>query len=186
MYAKNRSYVEHLVAIGSLNPAKTVGIKRVFASFFYNCTFAEVSTLAVAKPQPMGIEEILRGATERAKFARSKTDAELGVGVEAGLFAASPHLHINLQAAMIVDSTGKSGTGFSCGFQVPESLVERMEREGSELDTHARELTGVPKIREEDGIVYHLTKGGISRLEMTEQCVRMALVPWLNKRQYDL
>ena len=34
-------------------------------------------------------------------------------------------------------------------------------------------------------MVYGLTKGRLSRVEMTEQCVSMALVPWLNAKLYD-
>jgi inosine/xanthosine triphosphatase len=177
---------ERLIAIGSLNPAKTLGVKLVFSGFFYNSTFAEVSTASVVKEQPVGMEEGLRGATERARYAMSQVHGDFGVGVEAGLFEVAPHQHINLQVAVIVDGNGHTGTGLSCGFLIPETMVHRMQSEGSELDRYARELTGVPKVREEDGIVYHLTKGSVSRLEMTEQCVRMALVPWLNRKQYGL
>ena len=59
-----------------------------------------------------------------------------------------------------------------------------MEKEGVELDRYSHELTRAEKISEEEGIVYHLTKGRISRLQMTEQCVSMALVPWLNGETY--
>ena len=167
-----------------MNPAKTLGVRQVFSGHFYNATFAEVSTTSLVKEQPVGMAEVLSGATQRAIYAMSQIQGEFGVGVEAGLFEVAPNQHINLQVAVIVDANGHSGTGLSCGFQIPETFVHRMETEGSELDSYARELTGVPKVREEDGIVYHLTKGSVSRLEMTEQCVRMALVPWLNRKQY--
>jgi len=178
--------MERVVAIGSLNPAKALGIKHVFSGFFYNCTFAEVSTASIVKEQPVGMEEVLSGATKRARFAISQAHGDFGVGVEAGLLTIDPHQHINLQVAVIVDEKGNSGTGLSCGFPIPETFVNRMQSEGAELDKYAAELTGAPKVREEDGIVYHLTKAGVSRLEMTEQCVRMALVPWLNAKQYGL
>ena len=181
-----RAGKERLIAIGSLNPAKTLGVRLVFSGLFYNATFAEVSTTSVVKEQPVGMAEVLAGATQRANYAISQARGDFGVGVEAGLFEIAPQQHINLQVAVIVDADGHTGTGLSCGFLIPEAFVHRIQGEGSELDRYARELTGVPRIREEDGIVYHLTKGNVSRLEMTQQCVRMALVPWLNRKQYGL
>ena len=43
---------------------------------------------------------------------------------------------------------------------------------------------GAKKVREEEGIVYRLSGGRLSRAEMTEQCVSMALIPWLNVKLY--
>ncbi len=59
-----------------------------------------------------------------------------------------------------------------------------MRKEGMELDRYSHELTGAERITEEEGIVYHVSKGRVSRLQMTEQCVSMALIPWLNKKAY--
>ncbi len=64
-------------------------------------------------------------------------------------------------------------------------MVEKILEENKELDRYSRELTGAD-VREEDGIVHHLTKGYMSRVEMTEQCVSTALVPWLNRELYGL
>jgi len=74
--------------------------------------------------------------------------------------------------------------GLSSGFPVPEPLVATMKKEGLELDRYTHELIGAERVKKEEGIVYHLTKGRISRLQMTEQSVSMALVPWLNGETY--
>ncbi len=175
-----------LVAIGSLNPAKTRGVRNVFPFFFQGCRFVEVDTSSVVASQPVGIEQILAGASKRAEFALSHTAASFGVGAEAGIISIAPHQHINVQAAVIVDNEGRSGTGFSCGFLIPERFVERMQKEGLELDRYSHELTGAERISEEEGIVYHVSKGRVSRIQMTEQCVSMALIPWLNRDAYAL
>jgi inosine/xanthosine triphosphatase len=173
-----------LVAIGSMNPAKTKGVRNVFRAFFPGCRFVEVGTSSVARAQPMGLEQVLSGASKRAEFALSNTAASFGVGVEAGIISIAPHRHINLQIAVIVDNEGRSGTGLSCGFLIPEGFIRRMRAEGMELDSYSHELTGAEKIAEEEGIVYHVSKGRVSRLQMTEQCASMALIPWLNRRAY--
>ena len=173
-----------LVAIGSRNPAKTLGVKNVFSSFLRGSRFVEVDASSVVRAQPIGLVEVLEGASKRARFALSEAKADFGVGVEAGILTITAHEHINLQIAFIVDRKGSSGLGFSSGFLIPESFVRRIEKEGVELDEYSHELTRAEKISEEEGIVYHLTNGRISRLQMTEQSVSMALVPWLNSETY--
>jgi inosine/xanthosine triphosphatase len=175
-----------LVAIGSRNPAKTLGVRNVFSSFIPRSTFVEVDASSVVRAQPIGLGEVLEGASKRARFVLSEAEADFGVGIEAGILSIGPHEHINLQIAFIVDRKGGSGLGLSSGFLIPESFVRRMKKEGMELDRYSHELTGAEKISEEEGIVYHLTNGRMSRLQMTEQSVSMALVPWLNRETYGM
>lgn len=174
-----------LVAICSRNPAKTLGVRKVFSSFIHGPRFVEVDASTVARTQPIGLAEVLNGASKRARFALSKAGADFGVGVEAGLVPIAPHKHVNLQIAFVVDRHGRYGIGLSAGFLIPEPLVGRMRKERMELDRYSHELTRAEKISEEEGIVYHLTRGRISRLQMTEQSVSMALVPWLSSETYD-
>ena len=175
---------DFLVAVGSKNPAKTEGAKSVFRIFFPDCRLAEVDTRAVARAQPVGLDQVVEGASARARFALSEALADFGVGVEAGLISVPTGETINLQIAAIVDNEGRSGVGFSSGFVIPTSFLKRMSSEGTELDRYSHEITRAEKISEEEGIVYHLTKGRTSRLQMTEQCVSMALIPWLNPQVY--
>jgi inosine/xanthosine triphosphatase len=175
-----------LVAIGSHNRAKTLGVRNVFSAIFPGSEFIEVDASSVVRAQPMGLDEVLQGASKRASFSLSEAKADFGVGVEAGILSVTPRGHVNLQIAFIVDRKGNSGLGFSSGFLIPESFVRRMEVEGNELDRYSHELTGAKKITEEEGIVYHLTGGRMSRLQMTEQSVSMALVPWLNRGTYGV
>jgi len=181
---RTASHNHALVAICSRNPAKTLGVRKVFLSFVHGPRFVEVDASTVARRQPIGLAEVLNGASKRARFALSEAGADFGVGVEAGLVPIARHKYINLQIAFIVDRHGDSGVGLSAGFLIPEHLVRRMKKERRELDRYSHELTRAEKISEEEGIVYHLTRGRISRLQMTEQSVSMALVPWLSSETY--
>jgi len=174
-----------LVAVGSKNPAKMAGVRAAFKSF-RGARFVAVDASSVAKPQPIGLEDTVHGATERARFAKLAGDSDYGVGVEAGVVRFGIQHFLNLQVAAVVDSSGHTSLGCSSGFPLPPTFVSRLLKEGLELDAYAHEITGAKSIREEDGVVYHLTAGRLSRVEMTEQCVSMALVPWLNKRTYGL
>jgi len=180
-----------LVAIGSRNRAKVKGVRRAFRRFFRGTEFKEVDLTTRVKTQPMGLDQTAKGARQRAELAIKEGEADFGVGVEAGIIRlaqedAEGGFFLNVQIAAVVDSSGRLSFGSSSGFPIPTKFVSLIGFEQAELDKYAHELTGAKKIREEDGVVYHLSKGRLSRVEMTEQCVSMALVPWLNRKTFGL
>jgi len=174
-----------LVGVGTRNPAKVEGIKRVFTDFFRNIEIESVDTSSVSKAQPMNMDEIIQGAIKRARFAIAKTRGEFGVGVEAGIFPLGSRLgYMDHQLAAIVNRKGRLSIGSSAGFMLPKHLVRRMMKDGKELEEYAVAMTGVGAVGDKEGLVYHLTNGRISRTDLTEQCVRTALVPWLHGDVY--
>lgn len=176
-----------LVAVGSTNPAKTLGVKKAFSILSPRVQIKEVDTTSLVRSQPLTLEETVDGAQERAVFALESARPDFGVGVEAGLVEMGkgwPGRHLNLQIAAVVDFAGHLSFGCSSGFPIPEKFVSKLKGGHEELDRYSRELTGAKKVREEHGIVYHLSGRRMSRVDMTEQCVSMALVPWLNKKVY--
>jgi inosine/xanthosine triphosphatase len=177
------------VALGSTNPAKVKGARLAFSRAFGPIEMKAVDTTALVRSQPLTLDETVEGAEERAMFALETARPDFGVGVEAGLLAlgkAWPEHFLNVQVAAVVDKAGDLSFGSSSGFPLPSSLVAKMRKDGLELDRYAAGLTGKRRIREQEGIVYHLSKKLLSRVEMTEQCVSMAIIPWLNKKAYGL
>lgn len=175
------------VAVGSRNVAKTLGVRRAFSAVFPKVAVKEVDTTSIVRAQPMSLEETVEGAQERAVFALEFARPDFAVGVEAGIVEmgkAWPGHYLNLQVAAVVDLQGRLSFGCSSGFPIPARLVARLKERREELDRYTHELTGAKKVREEHGIVYHLSGRRLSRVEMTEQCVSMALVPWLNRKVY--
>jgi len=176
-----------LVAVGTKNPAKLEGVKRVFLDFFPDAKLESVDASSFTKAQPTSIDEIVEGAIKRARLALSKTEAEFGVGIEAGIFPMVRRLgHMDHQQAAIMNRRGRFSLGSSSGFMLPRSLVSRMINEGRELEEYAVDMTGVSAVGEKEGFVYYLTKGRVSRTNLTEQCVMTALVPWLHRDLYGL
>ena len=175
-----------VVAIGSKNPAKISGTKKAFSRFFPAAEFRDVDTTSSVQAQPLTLDETINGALARAKLGlKVSNEVDFGVGIEAGLVTFGEE-HINMQVAAIMDRRGRVTFGSSSGFMVPGMVVQQMQIRGLELDHFAKGLTDADRVREEDGVVYHLTKGTVSRIDMTEQCVGMALVPWLNRDIYLL
>ncbi len=185
---KGRPLGEHaVVAVGSTNAAKTAGVKMAFSPLFRKVELRKVDAASLVRAQPIGLDETAEGAQERAIFALESARPDFGVGVEAGLIELGkdwPGHHLNLQVAAIVDSKGHLSFGCSSGFAIPTRFVERLKQGREELDSYTHELVGAKKVREEEGIVYRLSGRRVSRVEMTEQCVSMALLPWLNAKLY--
>ena len=172
-----------IVAAGTKNPAKLEGVTRAFAKYFDKLELRSIDSSSVARPQPVGLEQMTEGAVARAKFALSKLGGDLGVGVEAGIFIISGSYFDHQQAA-IVDSSGKVSLGHSAGFMLPRGAMERMMKEGKELEQFAQGLSGVNQIGDKGGLIHHLTYGRMTRADLTEQCVVTALIPWLHKDVY--
>jgi inosine/xanthosine triphosphatase len=173
-----------VVAIGSRNRAKTQGVRRAFKQLLRDVEFEELDFTAVVKTQPMSMDDTVKGARQRAELAIKRKGADFGVGVEAGLVELADGFFLNVQIAAIVDASHHLSFGCSSGFPIPTRFVEKLRQNREELDAYTHELAGAKKVREEEGIVYRLSGGRLSRVEMTEQCVSMALIPWLNEKLY--
>ena len=172
-----------IVAVGTTNPAKLEGVRKAFAKYYDDLEVKPVNAAQVTKAQPRGLEEMVDGATARAKFALSETGGDFGVGVEAGVFMISGVYFDNQQAA-VVDRSGKISLGHSAGYMLPREAIDELFRDGRELEQWAEVVSGVPAVGDKGGIIEYLTKGRMTRAELTEQCVTTALIPWLYRDLY--
>lgn len=172
-----------LVSVGTKNPAKLEGVRRAFARHFPEVEIRPVDSSSVAKAQPRGLDEMVHGATLRAKFALSKEGGDFGVGVEAGIFTIGGVYFDNQQAA-IADAAGRVSLGHSAGYMLPKGAMEKLFADGRELERWAEELSGIDEVGDKGGLIQYLTKGKMTRTDLTEQCVLTALIPWLHKDVY--
>lgn len=171
------------VAIGSLNPVKVRAVERVF-SRYYDVVVEPVEVETSVGPQPVGTRDILLGALERALIALSKTNSDLGVGVEAGpieFYTSSGFLEV--EVAVVVDSDCTVSVGLSSGFEIDPSLIPAMFY-GRELSELVRVNRGVKDLGESIGYIGYLTYGAMTRQELTEQAVLMALIPRLHRSSW--
>jgi inosine/xanthosine triphosphatase len=172
-----------IVAVGTKNPAKLEGVRSAFTLYFPKAEFRPVDSSSVAKAQPKGLEEMVSGAVARAKFALSRTQADFGVGVEAGIFTIGG-VYFDHQQAAVANQSGKVSLGHSAGYMLPTKPMEDMIREGKELEEWAVALSGISEVGDKGGLVKFLTDGRMTRAELTRQCVTTALIPWLHKDIY--
>lgn len=174
-----------IVAVGTRNPAKLEGVRRAFFRYFANVELSSVDASSVARAQPLGLEQMVEGATTRARFALGRVGGDYGVGVEAGIFQVDG-VYFDHQQAAIMDVSGRVSLGHSAGYMLPKEAIERILREGKELEQLAEGLSGIEGVGDKGGLVHHLTRGKVSRADLTEQSVIMALGPRLHADVYGL
>jgi inosine/xanthosine triphosphatase len=142
-----------------------------------------VDSSSVAEAQPRGLEQMASGATARAKFALSKERGDFGVGVEAGIFTIGD-IYFDNQVAAIADTSGKVSLGHSAGYSLPSEAMEKLFTEGKELERWAESISGINEVGDKGGLIQYLTKGRMTRADLTEQCVVTALIPWHHRDVY--
>jgi len=174
------------VAVGSTNPVKIEAVKTCFNNFFDNVSIdaVEVET----KPQPIGIDETIRGAVKRGLEALKKTGADLGVGIEAGLIKLEHTItgYINQHMCAIIDKQGHITIGLSMGFEFPPEVVEKiLSGEAKEAEEAMEEISGIKGIGSKTGAIGYLTKEKITRKDLCIQAIISALIPRINPQLYQ-
>ncbi len=169
------------VAVGSTNPTKVEGVKRAFEIFFKDVCVIPKSVKSGVRSQPID-DEVVEGAINRAL--NSYGNCDFSVGVEAGLFRikGAKTGYIDFQVAVIYDGKDYS-IGFGPGFEFPPFVVDRALK-GYEVGKIMSKITGIKDIGRRFGAIYYLTKGAVSRVDLTKIAVIMALIPWLNLDLY--
>ncbi|WP_456468798.1 inosine/xanthosine triphosphatase [Archaeoglobus sp.] len=170
------------VVVGSTNPTKVEGAKLAFEQYFEDVEVESVEIKTTVSPQPFD-DDTIKGAIERAVKCYS-AEFDFSVGIEAGLFRFEGTIsgYIDFQVAAIYN--GQVYTlGFGPGFEYPKSVVDEVMK-GKEVGEVMSRLSGIENLGRKVGAVHYLSKGKISRSELSRLAVTMALIPWLNRELY--
>jgi inosine/xanthosine triphosphatase len=177
-----------LVAIGTSNPVKVKAVENVLSAFFkVTSVMKEVSS--GVPPQPVGMDQTIKGAVTRAKKALDgEAGAELGVGIEAGLIQVPWTIsgYMDQQFAAIVDKGGRITLGAGPSFEYPRKVVDRIFGEKIEVNKAMVDLSGIEALGHKQGAIGYFSKGQLDRTRLTELAVLMAMIPRLNERLYLL
>jgi inosine/xanthosine triphosphatase len=186
------------VRVGSQNEPKIAAVRSAIAAYAPEAEVCGAEVASGVSAQPVGFEEIARGARNRAAAARAGGDCDLGVGIEDGLVALPPGAasvageHVNIGCAAVSDGVRVS-LGFSSAFAYPPgvSLPAVREREpiGALFDRlwhERRSGSDGGAIPRGAGNVGKLTAGVLPRSEYARHAVLCALVAWLNPDLYPV
>ncbi len=169
------------VHVGTDNPVKLRAVRRVFEDLFERVRVRPVSVTTGVPEQPID-QQAPVGATNRARAAL--TDADFGVGIEAGLlWDASVGDYLDVQYCAVVDRSGRVTLGHGPGFEYPPGVVARVKA-GRTVSEAMAELTGVREIGSKFGAIGYLTERRMDRDTLTEAAVLMAMVPRIRRDLY--
>jgi inosine/xanthosine triphosphatase len=196
------------VRVGTENRAKLEAVRSALALFAPAGVEIRVEPVAAASgvpDQPLGWNQIMQGARNRAHAALASGEGSLGVGIEDGLVeipspavagVEAPGLSpwLNVGCAWVTDGT-REARGFSSGFAYPAGALAPAVKDqapiGDLFDAHwsrhrAVEAAerGVPS-GPGGGNIGRLTGGRLTRADYGRQAVLCALVPFLHRDLYD-
>ena len=153
-----------IVKVATANAMKVEATRKAFAKFFKKAKVVGVEVRSAVSPQPISFGEIVRGARERARAAFRACD--YSVGIEAGIFrvaAVAPNA-FQVTIACVFDGT-REALGAGPFYEVPGRLV--------------REI-----VKADSGSVAVVTKGRVTRGQVTRDAVVMALAPFISRNLY--
>jgi len=184
------------VRVGSQNEPKIAAVRSAIAAYAPGAEVRGADVASGVSAQPIGFEEIVRGARNRAEAARQSGDCDLGVGIEDGLVALPPGAssvdgeHVNIGCAAVSDGLRVS-LGFSSAFAYPPEVslpaVRNREPIGELFDRLWRERRSEfdrGAIGRAAGNVGKLTAGVLQRSEYARHAVLCALVAFINPELY--
>ncbi|MGL5831013.1 MAG: inosine/xanthosine triphosphatase [Candidatus Altimarinota bacterium] len=177
------------IAVGTLNKGKVEAVAKACEEYPM-LNGAEVCGVEVdsgVASQPIGLEEIMMGAKNRARLALESGEYELGIGLESGIFLV-PHTkseYMDTTACAIYD--GKEfHLGMSACFEYPLQMVKKVLQEKKSISEAAVEMDFAQEesFREGLGMIGVLTKARINRMDYSYQAVQMALIHLENSEHY--
>jgi inosine/xanthosine triphosphatase len=168
-----------LVAVGSRNPVKVAAASAGFGDSLGPVVVIGVEAASDVAAQPMGDDETIRGAMNRAGAALAAVpDADFGVGLEGGVVPIGGALYCCAWCA-VVDRNGAVGLASTGRCELPPPVADLI-RAGMELGDADDQVFGRENSKQGEGAVGLLTRGRIDRASFYAPAVTMALARFLS------
>lgn len=169
------------ILIGTKNPGKIEGARKAFERYFNNVEIEGIAVDSEVSDQPVN-SEILEGAKNRIKnlkkYAKeNKIEVDFCVASEAGITNFLGEW-IDINCAVIEDNKGFQSVGTSQGFPIPEKYIEEIRK--TELGKVMDRLFDKKDTGKGRGGISYLSKGEITRIDLTKNAFIMALTRHIN------
>ena len=170
-------------AVGSLNPVKLEALRTGVAQLFDHADVRAIEAPSGVSVQPVGDEEMIAGATQRAQFVlQALPDTDYGVGLEGGVLELKEGMFA-CAWCVIAHRSGSIGLASTGRFLLPPRVAE-LVRGGMELG-HADDVVfGRTNSKQQEGAVGILTHGRLNRAQFYTPAVLLALVGFVNEQHY--
>lgn len=170
------------IVVASKNPVKIRATRLGFESYFSTFDIEGVTVNSGVADQPVGIDETLKGARNRAERAKQfYPQADFWVGIEGGIEFLESGLTAFAWVVML--NAEKRGESKTTSFALPPKVAELIEQ-GYELGIANDMLFKKDNSKQKSGAVGILTNGKVTRTELYKQAVQLAFIPFLNENLY--
>jgi len=169
------------ILMGTKNPGKIEGAKQAFEKYFDNVEIEGISVSSNVGDQPIN-EEIFQGAKNRVRNLKqyainNNIEADFYISSEAGITNLLGEW-IDINAVVIEDSKGFQSVGISQGFPIPDKYIDEIKE--TELGKVMDNIFSGKELGKGKGGISLLTKGEISRIDLTRNAFIMALISHIN------
>lgn len=155
------------IVIASLNEAKVKAVTTVYP----NATIKPVSVPSGVAPQPIGDEETMLGAINRAKNAQKHHPHMTSIGLEGGVMFLRDELYLTNWGAMLTPE-GTLFTGSGARIVLPSSFIEKIHA-GVELSELMNDYTQRKDIRHHEGAIGIFTALHLNRANLFAQIITL-------------
>lgn len=167
------------IVVASTNPVKLESVVRGFAPLYGTVHAVGLSVPSGVSDQPVGIEETLTGALNRAWRAHyAVPQALFAVGIEGGVERHNGQMYAMAWVA-VVSEDGRVGTACSGQFLVPLEVAQLIDQ-GMEMGDADDQVFGRSNSKQQNGAIGLLTGDAITRADYYAPAVTMALIPFRN------
>lgn len=176
--------MKYTVVVASKNPVKVQAALDGFDRMFPESEFVAqpLSVPSGVADQPMSEQETLQGALNRVQNARNESpNANFWIGIEGGV--AEENNELAAFAWVVVQDREQLGKARSGTFYLPPA-VQQLVQQGIELGTANDRIFNHENSKQKGGAIGILSDNALSRRELYEQAVVLALVPIKNKTLY--
>jgi inosine/xanthosine triphosphatase len=189
------------VRVGTLNGPKLEAVRAAVAAYAPRVRVEGVAVASGVPEQPVGYDEIVAGARNRARRAHATGACDLAVGIEDGLvelhLADLPVEVLNVGCAFVTDGR-RDSVGLSSAFAYPPACAEPAVRDRTPIGGSFDRLFATcaaaapsPAVVEQVpsgltiGNIGKLTLGILPRSDYARHAVLCALVRFLHPELYD-
>ena len=174
------------IIVASTNPVKINCIQGAFAQMFPNVEYsvAGLDSPSGVPDQPMGTEQTILGAHNRARFARAqRPEADYVIGIEGGLLTDELGKLVVVAWIVIIDKCGRESKASTGTFVLPKSMADEVKG-GLELGAAADKLHGTSNVKQAGGTIGVLTGGVMGRTAYYVHAAILAFIPFKNPELY--
>ncbi|MFX0002785.1 MAG: inosine/xanthosine triphosphatase [Candidatus Hodarchaeota archaeon] len=182
------------ICLGSLNLAKLKAVKLAFSKYYKNFKVYNIKVDSKVSDQPIGLNNVINGAINRAKdslnfliYEKGINNNIFGVGIEAGLVEI-PYTRtgfMDFQFCAIINEKSKISLGSGNAFEYPKFVIGQiLQNPKIEIGDIMGELANNEKLKFENGAISFLSKNTLTRTNILAKAVICALLPFVNVDLY--